>query len=152
MSLGSKATPAEESCHFPLISWVVRKGRSCLKFALAGTLVPGVVVDYLLRSPVLSQHLPSIDINTFATSSEFYNVEYSVLPNVISNMKAASHLNIQSQKCEYVVDETSASCFTCVCIQTWILRKAFISFGEVLRCFQLWLWETYKRYSSLFII
>lgn len=78
MILRSKTTADEEVCHFPLISLVGRKGRSCLKFALAGSLVPGIVTDYRLRSPVLSQGLFPIVTNTFATSSEFYNAEFSV--------------------------------------------------------------------------
>lgn len=77
MTLGNKATADEEGCHFPLISWVGWKGRACLKFALTGSLVSGIVVDYWLRSPVLSQGLLPIDSNTFATSSEFYNAELS---------------------------------------------------------------------------
>lgn len=46
MTLGNEAIPAEEGCHFPIISWVVRKGRSHLKFAVADTLSPSVLVDY----------------------------------------------------------------------------------------------------------
>lgn len=48
------------------------------QISLAGSLVSGTVVDYWLRSPVLSQGLLPIDTNTFATSSEFYNAEISV--------------------------------------------------------------------------
>lgn len=71
--------------------------------------------------------------------------------NVISNSKAASHLNFQSQKWEDEVCEPSASSFTYVYIQSWILRKAFISIGEVLRYFSIMATETSKRYLSLII-